>query len=69
MYYEKYFNKFVFDDYEKLWLLSLLHIPRIDNLSNNEIKNIKEVTNSLNYIRNSNEIAEIIKQKKEMNEE
>lgn len=69
LYYEKYFNKFVFDDYEKLWLLSLLHIPRIDNLSNNEIKNIKEVTNSLNYIRNSDDIAEIIKQKKEMNEE
>ncbi len=69
LYYEKYFNKFVFDDYEKLWLLSLLYIPRIENLSSNEISNIKEVTNSLNYIRNSDDISKIIKQKMEINEE
>lgn len=69
LYYEKYFNKFIFDDYEKLWLLSLLYIPRIENLSSNEISNIKEVTNSLNYIRNSDDISKIIKQKMEINEE
>lgn len=65
-YYERYFNTFIFDDYEKEWLLSLLYIPRIENLSNNEISNIKEVTSSLNYIRNCEDIAQIIKQKKEI---
>lgn len=65
-YYERYFKTFIFDDYEKEWLLSLLYIPRIENLSNNEISNIKEVTSSLNYIRNCEDIAQIIKQKKEI---
>ena len=60
IYYEKYFNKFILDDYEKDWLLSLLYIPRIKNLSSNEVDNIKEVTNSLNYIKNSEDIAKII---------
>lgn len=61
IYYEKYFKKFILDDYEKEWLLSLLYIPIINNLSNNEENNIKEVTRSLNYIKNSEEIAKIIK--------
>jgi len=65
MYYEKYFNNFILDDYEKQWLLSLLYIPQIENLSKNEVRNIKEVTNSLNYLRNSYEIAKIIINKKE----
>lgn len=60
MYYEKYFKKFILDDYEKDWLLSLLYIPRIENLSSNEVNNIKEVINSLNYIKNSEDIARII---------
>lgn len=60
MYYEEYFKKFILDDYEKDWLLSLLYIPRIENLTNNEINNIKEVVNSLNYIKNSEDIARII---------
>ena len=65
IYYEKYFKKFILDDYEKEWLLSLLYIPQIENLSSNEVTNIKEVTNSLNYIKNSEEIAKIIKTKQE----
>lgn len=60
IYYEKYFKKFILDDYEKDWLLALLFIPRIKDLSSNEINNIKEVTNSLNYIKNSEEIAKLI---------
>lgn len=69
MYYEKYFKKFILDDYEKEWLLSLLYIPKIENFSNNEVNNIVEVSNSLNYIRNSQEIAKIIKNKEELNNE
>lgn len=65
MYYEKYFNKFILDDYEKYWLLSLLYIPNINNLSFNEMNNIKEVTRLLNYIKNSEEIAKIIKKENE----
>lgn len=63
IYYEKYLKKFILDDYEKEWLLSLLYIPQIENLSSNEVTNIKEVVNSLNYIKNSEEIAKIIKTK------
>ena len=61
----KYFNKFILDDYEKYWLLSLSYIPNINNLSFNEANNIKEVTNLLNYIKNSEEIAKIIKKENE----
>lgn len=68
MYYEKYFNKFILDDYEKEWLLALLYIPKIENLSSNEVNNIKEVTKSLNYIRNSHEIAGLIKPKNNVEE-
>lgn len=60
MYYEKYFKKFILDDYEKDWLLSLLYIPKIENLSSNETNNIKKVINSINYIKNSEDIARII---------
>lgn len=60
MYYEEYFKKFILEDYEKDWLLSLLYIPRIENLSNNEVNNIKEVISSLNYIKNSEDIAQTI---------
>ena len=66
MYYEKYFNKFILDDYEKDWLLSLLYIPKIENLSFNEVNNIKEVKNSLNYIRNSIDISKLIKNEEEI---
>lgn len=66
MYYEKYFKSFILDDYEKDWLLSLLYIPRIDNLSMDEVKNIEEVTSSLNYLKNSEEIAGIIMDKKSL---
>lgn len=61
MYYEKYFNSFILDEYEKDWLLSLLYIPYINNLSFEEVNNIREVTNSLNYIRNCEDIAKLIK--------
>lgn len=60
MYYKEYFNKFILDEYEKDWLLSLLYIPKIENLSSNEVKNLKEVLNSINYIKNSEEIARMI---------
>jgi len=63
MYYENYFKKFILDDYEKEWLLSLLYIPKIENLSSNEVNNIEEVCSSLNYIKNSEDIAKIIKDK------
>ena len=69
MYYEKYFKSFILDDYEKEWLLALLYIPRIENLSHNEVNNIKEVCSSLNYIKNSEEIADIIRSKDLFNEE
>ena len=59
-YYEKYFNSFILDDYEKEWLYSLLYIPKID-LSNDEVANIVNISTSLNYLRNSNEIVEMIK--------
>lgn len=68
-YYEKYFEKFILDEYEKEWLLALLYIPRIGNLSSNEVNNIKEVLSSLNYIKNSDEIAEIIKKDNILNED
>ena len=61
MYYEQYFQKFILDEYEKDWLLALLYIPKIENLSFNETKNIKEVISSLKYIKNSEEMASIIK--------
>lgn len=61
LYYEKYFKKFILDDYEKEWLLSLLYIPQIENLSIDEVNNIKQVISSLNYIRNSEDIAKLIK--------
>lgn len=64
-YYERYFNKFILDEYEKEWLLSLLYIPIIDNLSLDETKNIDEVINSLNYIKNSENIANLIKKEKD----
>ena len=64
-YYEKYFNKFILDDYEKEWLLSLLYIPKIENLSFDEVKNIEDVTNSLNYIKNSEDVANLIKKDKD----
>lgn len=63
MYYEKYFKKFILDDYEKDWLLSLLYIPKIDNLSTNEILNLREVISSINYMKNGEEIARIIVEK------
>lgn len=69
IYYDKYFKTFILDDYEKEWLLALLYIPRIENLSNNEVNNIEEVCSSLNYIRNSDEIAGIIKSKAIFDEE
>jgi hypothetical protein len=68
MYYQNYFNKFILDEYEKDWLLALLYIPKIENLSLNEGENIKEVTNSLNYIRNSGDIAKLIINKNEISE-
>lgn len=66
MYYEKYFNSFILDEYEKDWLLSLLYIPHINGLSFDEVSNIKEVTNSLNYIRNCEDIAKLIKKEDEI---
>lgn len=60
-YYEKYFKSFVLDDYEKEWLYALLYIPKLD-ISNNEIVNIVNISSSLNYLRNSNEIIELIKE-------
>lgn len=69
MYYEQYFKKFILDEYEKEWLLSLLYIPRIENLSSNEVENIKEVSSSLNYIRNSEEISKLIINKDFLNDE
>ena len=60
IYYAQYFKKFILDENERDWLLALLYIPRIQNLSSDEVKNIKEVTNSLNYIKNSEDIANII---------
>ena len=59
-YYNKYFKSFVLDDYEKEWLYALLYIPRID-ISNNEVSNIVNISSSLNYLRNTNEIVELIK--------
>ena len=69
LYYEKYFKKFILDDYEKEWLLSLLYIPKIENLSMDEVNNIKVVSSSLNYIRNSEDIAKIIKENNILDEE
>lgn len=63
IYYERYFQKFILDEYEKDWLLALLYIPRIENLSFNEVKNLEEVISSLNYIKNSEDIANIIRSK------
>lgn len=68
-YYENYFKKFILDEYEKDWLLSLLYIPKIENLSLNEVNNISEVCSSLNYIKNSEDIANIIKEKSIFNED
>lgn len=59
-YYEKYFKTFVLDDYEKEWLYSLLYIPKI-TISNDEAKNIVNISSSLNYLKNSNEMIEMIK--------
>lgn len=59
-YYEKYFRTFILDDYEKEWLYALLYIPKLD-ISNDEIINIINISSSLNYIRNSNEMIEMIK--------
>lgn len=59
-YYQRYFASFILDDYEKEWLYSLLYIPKI-NISNDEVTNIVNISSSLNYLRNSNEIVEIIK--------
>lgn len=64
-YYEKYFKKFILDDYEKDWLLSLLYIPKLENLSLNELHNIENVISSLNYLKNSEEVAKIIKKEEE----
>ena len=61
MYYEKYFNRFILDEYEKKWLLSLLYIPKIEDFTNDEEKDIKNVTHSLNYMRNSEDIVKFIK--------
>ncbi len=63
IYYEKYFKKFILDDYEKEWLLSLLYIPKIDEFTLDEANNIVNVTSSLNYLKNSEEIANIINKK------
>lgn len=67
MYYDKYFRSFILDDYEKDWLLSLLYIPKIDNLSMDEVKNMEAVISSLNYLKNSDEIAQIIMDKNSNN--
>ena len=58
-YYHKYFKTFILEDYEKEWLFSLLYIPKIE-LSKNEVTNIVNISSSLNYIRNSNEIIDMI---------
>ena len=60
-YYEKYFKSFILDDYEKEWLYALLHIPKIE-ISNDEVVNIVNISSSLNYLRNSNEMVEMIKE-------
>lgn len=59
-YYQRYFKSFILDDYEREWLYSLLYIPKID-ISNNEITNIINISTSLNYLRNSSEIVDMIK--------
>ena len=59
-YYNKYFKTFVLEDYEKEWLYSLLYIPKID-INDNEITNIINISSSLNYLRNNNDIIEMIK--------
>ncbi len=58
-YYQRYFKSFVLDDYEKEWLYALLHIPKID-ISTDEVINIVNISSSLNYLRNSNEIIEML---------
>ena len=60
-YYEKYFKSFILDDYEKEWLYALLYIPKIE-ISNDEVVNIVNISSSLNYLRNSNEMVEMIKE-------
>jgi len=62
-YYEKYFKTFVLDDYEKEWLYSLLYIPKIE-ITNNEVTNIINISSSLSYLRNSNEMVDMIKNMK-----
>lgn len=59
-YYKKYFKSFILDDYEKEWLYALLYIPKIE-INNDEVVNIINISSSLNYIRNSNEMIEMIK--------
>ena len=59
-YYLKYFKTFILEDYEKEWLYSLLYIPNL-NISNDECLNIKNITNSLEYIKSSYEIIGTLK--------
>lgn len=59
-YYQKYFKTFVLDDYEKEWLYALLYIPRI-TISKDETLNIVNIASSLNYLKNSNDIVNMIK--------
>lgn len=59
-YYQRYFKSFILDDYEKEWLYALLYIPKID-ISSNEITNIVNISTSLNYLRNSNDIVDMLK--------
>lgn len=59
-YYEKYFSTFILDEYEKEWLFALLYIPKIE-INSDEIKNIINISTSLNYIRNSQDVINMIK--------
>lgn len=58
-YYKEYFKTFILEDYEKEWLTALIYIPQIQ-FSNNEAVNISNICNSLNYLKNAQEIAKII---------
>jgi hypothetical protein len=64
-YYKSYFKQFILEDYEIDWLISLLLIPKVKFIKDNEINNLDSIIESLNYLKNSRDIVPIIKRDKE----
>lgn len=58
-YIEEYIKIHPLKDYEKYWLCALLFIPIIKR-KNNELEEIKELKNTLKYIKNAEEISLIL---------